>query len=609
MSVNEKYLNKYPKSISIEIIEIILKQMRNSICKICLKNGIKGTGFLCKIPLTEKKILKVLITNNHIIDQEYLSAEKTINAIFDNNKIKKIKLKNKKWYTNKDYDITIIEIKEEDEEEIKEDCFLEIDDIKIDQSYYGYIGNTIYILHYPSIGNEQKLSMSLGILKENSFEKNYEFNHLCSTDSGSSGSPIINSSNNKVIGIHKMGKINENYNVGAYLNYAIENYKDLFKKELMKKNYLKNENIINNEKNVNNLNKSINENKIKYEKNVNNLNKSINENKIKYEKNVNNLNKSINENKIKYENNIKYVNNLNKSINENNIKYKLINENNVNNINNLNNLNKLKNGKNITNEKNTNNLNNVKIKYKINKNNKIKIFGDDFVKNNKNNCSFIFNGKEKELDTYLKLDSNEISSNYIEITLKRAKNITNMSYIFSGCDSLSSTSDFSNWNTFNVTNMSYMFFGCEFLEELPNISYFNTNNVKDMSFMFSGCKHLKKIPDISSWNTSNVTNMSNMFSYCSSLKFLPENISKWNINRVNDLKCMLYQCSSLEYLPDISLWNVNNVRDMSYMFYYCKSLLKLPELERWNIDKSTRISDMFYGCSIFLNVPKKLQKY
>jgi len=525
MTANEKYLNKYPKSISIEAIEIILKQMRNSICKICLKNGKKGTGFLCKIPFAEGKKILTLITNNHIINQEYLNKEKTINGIFDNNKTKKINLKNKRIYTNKDYDITIIEIKQEDE--IKENCFLEIDDIKKDKSSNGYIGNTIYILHYPIIGNEQKLSMSLGIIKENSLEKDFEFNHLCSTDSGSFGAPIINSSNNKVIGIHKLGTINKNYNVGAYLNNAIEIYKDLFKKELMIKKDLKNSNM--------------------------------------------------NDEKI------------------------------------ANNINKLKDGNNIDNKKNANNLNNVKIKYKINKDyksNKIKIFGDAFVRNNRYKISFIFNGKEKELlEPYLELDSDDLNKNYIEITLKTAKIISNMSYIFSGCDLLSPTTDFSNWNTYYVTNMSYMFYGCEFLEELPNISYFNTNKVKDMSFMFSGCKSLKKIPDISSWNTSNVTNMSNMFSYCSSLKSLPENISNWNINRVKDLNCMFYQCSSLEYLPDISLWNVNNVKDMSFMFYYCKSLLKLPELERWNIEESTKISGIFSGCSTFLKIPEKLEKF
>jgi len=45
-----------------------------------------------------------------------------------------------------------------------------------------------------------------------------------------------------------------------------------------------------------------------------------------------------------------------------------------------------------------------------------------------------------------------------------------MSYMFSGCSSLLSLSDSSNWNTNNVTNMSYMFSGCSSLLSLSDIS-------------------------------------------------------------------------------------------------------------------------------------------
>ena len=585
MAINEKEISDYPKPITIEDIEVILKQMKISICKICLKNGTKGSGFLCKIPLLgQQKFLKMLITNNHIIGQECLDEESTINAIFENKKIKNIKLKNRKTYTNNKYDITIIEIKEE--EELNEDAFLDIDDITIDKSYYGNIGNTVYILQYPSTGNEQKLSMSLGIIKKR-MDKEYDFMHFCSTCPGSSGSPIINSLNKKVIGIHKQSAKGElNYNIGAFLNYAIMDYKKLFQSKNNENNakYTNNPNNENNAKNTFNLN---NENSAKKEiitNNLNNIKNAFNSNNLNNKKNTfnsNNINKAKNSNNTNNSNNIDHVKNA-----------KTFNSKNINKANNPN---------------NENNVNNVTIRYKINKSNTIKIFGDDFVKNNKNNCSFIFNGKEKELDAYLNLDKNMINNDSLEIILKIDKNITNMSYIFSGCDSLSSTSDFSKWNTCNVTNMSYMFFGCKSLVELPDISSFNTNNVKDMSSMFHGCESLEKLPNISTWNTSNVTNMNNMFSYCSKLKFLPNNISKWNINKVNDLKCMFYQCSNLESLPDISLWNVINVKDMSYMFYNCKSLQILPELKKWKIQESTKKRRIFYGCSIFLNVPKNLQ--
>jgi hypothetical protein len=40
--------NLYPKPVSKEATEIILNQMKNSVCKIILENGKEGNGFFCK---------------------------------------------------------------------------------------------------------------------------------------------------------------------------------------------------------------------------------------------------------------------------------------------------------------------------------------------------------------------------------------------------------------------------------------------------------------------------------------------------------------------------------------------------------------------------------
>ena len=47
----EKNINDYPEAISLEGTEEIVKQMKNKVCQIYIENVIKGTGFLCKIPL------------------------------------------------------------------------------------------------------------------------------------------------------------------------------------------------------------------------------------------------------------------------------------------------------------------------------------------------------------------------------------------------------------------------------------------------------------------------------------------------------------------------------------------------------------------------------
>ena len=92
-----------------------------------------------------------------------------------------------------------------------------------------YIGHSMYILHYPSYQENQQLSVSYGIIKNRFIDKEYNFKHYCSTEKGSSGSPILNINNNKVIGIHKQTDKNKNYNIGSFLYYSIKEFIDKYK--------------------------------------------------------------------------------------------------------------------------------------------------------------------------------------------------------------------------------------------------------------------------------------------------------------------------------------------------------------------------------------------
>ena len=65
----------YPESISLEGTEEIVKQMKNKVCKIHIKDEFKCTGFFCRIPY-HSSLLPVLITNNHIVNESFLDNEK-----------------------------------------------------------------------------------------------------------------------------------------------------------------------------------------------------------------------------------------------------------------------------------------------------------------------------------------------------------------------------------------------------------------------------------------------------------------------------------------------------------------------------------------------------
>ena len=69
-----------------------------------------------------------------------------------------------------------------------------------------------------------------------------------------------------------------------------------------------------------------------------------------------------------------------------------------------------------------------------------KLFGERFVKNNKNNCKMIINGKKEDISSYLPNYHEYLNKGKLEIKLIDIKNLSNASYMFSGCISLISLS-------------------------------------------------------------------------------------------------------------------------------------------------------------------------
>ena len=212
----EKQLKNFPESISTGQLTIIIEQTKRSICKIHCKDGGIGTGFFCIIPFPDKiNQLPVLITNNHVIKDEDIKENKTIIFSLDNEEIHlEVKVNdNRIIYTNEQYDITIIEIKDIDNLDYK--SFLEIDDqIFKDNPDYNYRSKTVYLIHYPE-GKES--SYSTGLIKSIGID-NLTIRHLCYTKPGSSGCPIINLSNHRVIGVHRgAAEVGIDHNLGIFI--------------------------------------------------------------------------------------------------------------------------------------------------------------------------------------------------------------------------------------------------------------------------------------------------------------------------------------------------------------------------------------------------------
>ena len=142
-------------------------------------------------------------------------------------------------------------------------------------------------------------------------------------------------------------------------------------------------------------------------------------------------------------------------------------------------------------------------------------------------------------------------------------NVTNMSYLFSECTSLTSISQL---DTSKVNDMNHMFYSCNNLTSIPQL---DTSNVTNMSYLFSGCTSLTSIPQL---DTSNVTNMYYIFDRCSILTSIPQ----LDTSKVTNMNHMFYSCNRITSIPQLDTSKVN---DMGYIFASCTNLTSIPLLD------------------------------
>ena len=111
------------------------------------------------------------------------------------------------------------------------------------------------------------------------------------------------------------------------------------------------------------------------------------------------------------------------------------------------------------------------------------------------------------------------------------------------CPNLTTIEGIEYFNTENVTNMRYMFDGCESLKSL-DLTNFNTENVTDMYYMFAYCKSLESL-DLTNFNTAKVTDMAGMFQSCYALKTIYAS-DKFVTDQVTESTCMFSDCLSFK---------------------------------------------------------------
>ena len=224
MSDNNEYIPEKNIKGQQEAIPLnkILKIGQKKVCKIKCSNNGTGSGFFCNI-IDEWNPLRALVTNRHVLNEEDLKPGKKISFSKNDDEDQYVLEidEERKVFTSKKYDVTIVEIRKEDN--IKPDSFFDIDENVYDPNY-NFKDKLIILLHYPK-GDE--MSLSTGSIKQVGVdEKNYEIYHLCSSDRGSSGGPLINIKDYKVLAIHKGASKEFNDNFDTLLKEPIIEFKN-----------------------------------------------------------------------------------------------------------------------------------------------------------------------------------------------------------------------------------------------------------------------------------------------------------------------------------------------------------------------------------------------
>ena len=230
--------NIHNKPITMKITEIILNQMKNSLCKIKTENDEKAVriGIFTKI-LYNSEDIPILIINKNIINEKEIQVE-----LYEYNKkvIKKISLDNeRRKYINNDLNVSIIEIKKDID---KIDNFIEIDEdiIKYDMKenneiYDKYENEDIYILNYQ---NNNDITVSYEIFKKEIIENLKNKYMKLKSDFCL---PILLVKNNKLIGIYK--KIDDN-NINEIISNLIFEFKNKLNTDKENKKFRNKENYI-----------------------------------------------------------------------------------------------------------------------------------------------------------------------------------------------------------------------------------------------------------------------------------------------------------------------------------------------------------------------------
>ena len=205
-----------------------IDKVSKCVCKIILNindQNFYGTGFFMKVSFSENNKCKFLVSNQHIISEDLLNKE--IEIELHNKKTVTLKLDTSLYieFFGGNFDVTVIQINDKISRMLENVEFLDCDMDYIN-GYEQYKNKHVFASGYPY--GDEIVTCGGSIININ----NFEFDHNIGTETGSSGSPVVLLSNEKLIGIHKQGNTVKNLNEGTFIGIIIDQLREKLKNRI-----------------------------------------------------------------------------------------------------------------------------------------------------------------------------------------------------------------------------------------------------------------------------------------------------------------------------------------------------------------------------------------
>ena len=174
--------------------------------------------------------------------------------------------------------------------------------------------------------------------------------------------------------------------------------------------------------------------------------------------------------------------------------------------------------------------------------------------------------------------------------------VTNATYMFRECTSLTKIEGAEDWDTSNLTSAKAMFYNCSKLDGL-DVSGWDVSNIENGGWMFYNCASVTEL-DVANWDTSSMNFSKSMF--YNNTKLTELNVANWDMSDVTDASYMFSYCTSLDNI-DFSNWDVSNVQYFNNMFKHARAMTTL-DLSSWDTSSAVDMNHMFANCGSLVNL-------